>query len=151
MAMIGFDAAQFAGVAKIDSVPAGDYEVAIVESYYQETASGNGHYFKFVSEVLEGDYKGRRIFINLCVDHPNDRTVMMAKSDLGLICKAVGVPSPKDTSELHNRPFCLTLRNKRDSRTGEESSEVRSGSFRPVPEPPAYQKTDVPPWARTEG
>jgi len=90
---------------KFDVLPAGEYDVVIVNSEVKTTTAGDGRYLKLEIQVLNGPCQNRKLFDNLNLWNPNDQTQQIARGTLSSICRSVGVLTPKDSSELHNKPL----------------------------------------------
>jgi len=90
-------------------LPAGRYTAMIVKSETQATKAGNGSYLKLEIDIVDGQFKGRKLFENLNLDNPNQQAVNIAKATLANICRAVGVLHPKDSSELHLKPMSVMV------------------------------------------
>lgn len=88
-----------------DPLPTGWYNVAIDESEMKPTTEGTGSYLKLRFDVLDGQYKGRKIWEQLNLRNPNAQTVEIAQKQLSAICHAVGVLKPAKSEELHNKPL----------------------------------------------
>ncbi len=91
-----------------EPIPAGKYHAVITESEEKPTAKG-GMYIKLTVEIIEGQYKGRKVFANLNMVNANPEAVKIAKITLADICRATGVLHPRDSSELHNKPLTVKL------------------------------------------
>jgi len=65
-------------------------------------------------EVLEGDYKGRKLFYNLNVQHENEKAQMIGQSQLKKVIEAVGKDHISATEDLHDIPFYATVKIKED-------------------------------------
>lgn len=89
-------------------LPAGKYKAVITESESKPTAKG-GEYLKLTVEIIEGQYKGRKVFGNLNLKNANPEAEKIARISLADICRAVGVTHPRDSSELHNKPLVVKL------------------------------------------
>lgn len=100
-----FDATQIEPMASFDVMPAGKYVMAFTDSEMKDTASGTGQYLQMTAEVLDGEFKGRKIWVRLNLINPNQTAVDIANREFASICLAVGVPTPSDSAELHNIPF----------------------------------------------
>lgn len=148
----GFNANQVEPTATFDPIPAGKYVAAITDSEVKATKNGNGTYLQMTFTILEGENKGRLVWARLCLDHPNQQTVKIARSELSAICRAVGVMTPNDSAELHNIPLAITVKCKKRDDTGEIVNEVRGYTKREttngakVAQPATSQATA--PWAR---
>jgi hypothetical protein len=117
MALLTFDAAT---VEPADNdftpLPVGDYKVVVSSSEIKETNSNPGNkYIKFTFDVIDGKYKGRKVFENMNLwragNSDKDKTTMrIAQQNLSALCRAIGSMKISDTSELHNKPLCITLK-----------------------------------------
>ncbi len=105
----GFDARTVEPMDTFEPIPAGKYIAAITASEMKPTWAGDGSYLQLEFEVLEGDYKGRKLWVRLDLDNPNELVVKLARAKLAAICKAVGVLTPKDSVELHYLPMQITV------------------------------------------
>jgi len=93
-----------------EPLPVGDYLVAITNSDFKAAKSGKGRYISLTMEVLEGDYKGRKLFYNLNVQHENEKAQMIGQSQLKKVIEAVGKDHILDTEDLHDIPFYATVK-----------------------------------------
>jgi len=110
MAILDFDAGNVSPSQGFTLLPIGDYPVVISESSDSiKNSKGTGEYIKLTYVVLEGEYKGRKIWENLSLVHENPITVKIARQSLSAICRCVGVMHPQDTAELHNIPFRISV------------------------------------------
>ena len=156
MATLNFDANNVDPSVGFDPIRAGKYLAVIVDSETKTTKSGTGEYLQLEFEVIEGDYKGRKLWARLNIKNPNADAVRMAQADLSAICRAVNVMTPSDSVELHNLPLTITVRckkNQDDEMTNEIRGygprEANTGAVAAKPTTPAPQgASDAPPWAR---
>ena len=145
----GFDANQVEPSTVFDPIPAGKYLAAIIESSMKPTKSGKGQYLELTFQILEGDFKGRKVWARLNLDNPNAQTVKIARGELSAICRAVGVMAPNDSTDLHNLPVIIGVRCKKRQDTGEITNEVRGFAKREAASgKPQQAQTDTPPWMR---
>lgn len=119
MNLQGFDANKVDPKAGFEPLPAGYYTVAITESEQKPTKSGSGSYLNMKLEVLQGEYTKRVLWCRLNLDNPNATAVKIAQAELSAICRAVGVPTPKDSSELHFKPVVIRVKLKPNKVTNE--------------------------------
>lgn len=101
----GFNAAEHNPLDSLEPVPAGWYTVMITDSEMRPTKSGDGEYLQLALQVVEGEFQGRRIWDRLNLNNSNQTAVDIAQRALASICRAVGVLTPSDSTELHDRPF----------------------------------------------
>jgi hypothetical protein len=146
----GFDANQVEPTTSFDPLPAGKYLAAITESVLKPIKTADGNYLELTFEVVEGEFRGRKVWDRLCVNHPNPMTVKIARGNLSAICRAVGVMQPKDSAELHNIPLLVSVKVKKRSDNDELSNEIK-GYERREPEGQSRQApvtSNTPPWKR---
>ena len=110
MATINFNAENVAPSVALEALPAGKYNVVITDSDIKTNRRGDGEYLQFEFEVIDGDYRSRKLWSRLNTNNPNPDAVRMANADLSAICHAVGVLQPRDTFELHNLPLVVTVK-----------------------------------------
>ena len=147
----GFNANEVEPTADFEPIPAGKYLAAITESEMKATKKGDGSYLQLEFTVLDGDYKGRKVWDRLCINHPNDLTQKIARGNLSAICRAVGVMQPRDSVELHNIPLLITVKVKKRTDNNELTNEVKGyesktvAAGRPAQAPVSNA---TPPWKR---
>lgn len=118
----GFNADKVAPNAPREVIPAGEYVAIIKDSEKKETKAQDGHFIKLTLQVIDGPYKNRSVFDNLNLWNKSDQAVQIAQSTLSAICHAVGVKQPKDSSQLHNKPLCVSVKTRMYN--GEPQNEV---------------------------
>lgn len=159
MAFLNFDSTNIAPETTRDPIPAGTYLSHITESDLVAAKSGNGQNLKLTFEVLDGQYKGRKVFETLCVQHVNQDTQRIAQAKLSAICHATGLLRVQDSSELHYKPIKLNVTvqppaNGYDAQNrikGYESANP-AGAYAPqqpqqFAPPPAAPASSAPAWA----
>lgn len=153
MASFNFDSTTVAPDTKAEPIPAGSYIAQVTDSDLIAAKSGSGNNLRLVFEVLDGQFKGRKVFENLCVQHTNAETQRIAQSKLSALCHATGVIRISDSSELHGYPVKINVaiqqpQNGYDAKNvikGFESSNAAAGGFNaPKPAAPA---SSAPVWA----
>lgn len=125
MATLNFDANQVEPQQELKPMPEGEYKAAITASENKQTKKGDGHYLALTFDVLDGEYKGRKLWTNLNLNNPNSTAVEIAKSELSAICHAVGVLTPKDSVELHNKPLVVSVKLEKRNDTGELQNRIK--------------------------
>jgi hypothetical protein len=130
MAQLNFDASKVDPSVPFEAVPSDKYTAEISKSELKPTKSGDGSYLEIEYTILEGEYKGRKVWDRLCLNHQTQKTVEIARANLSAICHAVGILKPRDSSELHNIPLTITVKAKRDDSTGNIFNEVKGYSKR---------------------
>lgn len=120
----GFDASKVKPTS-FEPLPAGWYTVVITESENKPTKAGTGSYLQLTLEVVDGEYKGRKLFERLNLENPNAQAVEIARGTLSAICHAVNVLTPRDSSELHNKPMQANVSLRRRADNGEMTNEIK--------------------------
>lgn len=152
MAAINFDASAVSPDVGFGPIPAGQYIAQIVDSDLKTNRAGTGQYISLQFEILDGEFKGRRVFSNLTISHTNKTAEQIGQAHLSALCRAAGVMQLTDTAQLHGRPIKITVRIRKDEKYG-ESNEVTG--FEPaaiVAQSPAAAAAapaaSTPPWER---
>jgi hypothetical protein len=110
MADLGnFDANSVEPNKDFTALPAGRYEAMIVDSEMKATAAKTGEYLELTLVVLSGEYKDRQLWDRLNLKNPSDKAMQIAKGTLSSICRAVGVLTPRDSTQLHNLPLVVRV------------------------------------------
>lgn len=109
MASLNFDASQVAPKSPFAPIPAGTYLAHIIESDVSPLKTGNGMALKLTFEILDGQFKDRKIFNNLNIQHTNPDTQKYAQQDLSAICHATGNIKLTETSALHFKPVKIKV------------------------------------------
>lgn len=86
-------------------LPKGDYTCIITDSSMKASKSG-GEYLELVFQVVEGQYANRKLWSRLNLTSPNSaKAEEISQQQLSSICRAVGVMTPGDSAELHDKPI----------------------------------------------
>ena len=143
-----FDATGIEPVGAFQPLPAGDYEVVIVESKWKPTKAGTGSYLEIKCQVTKGDYAKRNLWSRLSLKNPNVTAVEIAKRELSAICHAVGVLKPKSKDELNGIPLVAKVV-VRENQDGEPTNEIKGwksaegGSAAPAATPTPKQPVNA--------
>jgi len=105
----GFNAENVEPNAPMSPVPQGEYVVIISGDKVKETKAGTGKYLELEMQIVDGEYKGRKLWDRLNMWNPSKQASEIAQRTLSAICHAVGVLTPRDSSELHNKPLIANV------------------------------------------
>ena len=146
----GFNANDVDPNVGFEPVPAGKYLAVIVDSRTKQTKNGAGEYLQLEFEIVDGPYKGRKVWERLTLRHPNETTVKIAKANLSAICRAVGVMKPNDSVELHGIPLTVVVGLKKREDNGEMTNVVKAFEKREsaAATRPSAVAGSAPPWKR---
>ena len=111
MASLGatFNAMDVEPSAGFGVVPAGEYNVKIVDTEFKPTQAGP-RALSVKMEILDGKYKGQRLFDNLNLENDNPKARDIAIKTLSAICRATNVLQLADTEQLHNIPMTVKVK-----------------------------------------
>jgi len=153
MNLSGFDANSVEPSAPMEPIPAGWYKAVFTASEEKPTKAQTGSYLQMTAEVIEGPYQGRKVIERLNLNNPNSTAVEIAQRALSAICRAVGVMTPRDSSDLHDKPFMVQIKVKPGEGSYGPSNEI--GGYEPAKSgggaasaPAASGGSSVPPWKR---
>ena len=120
-----FDAREVKPAGTYDPLPAGKYKMVATRSEMKDTKTGGGKFLEIQFEVVEGEYKGRRLTDRLNLVNSNSQAVEIARSTLSAICHATGVMQPKDSSQLHNIPLIVKVALEKRKDNGEDTNRIK--------------------------
>jgi len=150
MKLNGFNAANVEPAAVRGAIPAGKYKCVITASEEKPTRSMTGSMLKLSMQVIEGPQQGSYVFDQLNVNNPSATAQEIAERQLSAICRAVGVYTPQDSSDLHNKPLIVTVRVETTEQYGTQNkvSGYESCEKGAAPSVAAPAGAAVPPWKR---
>lgn len=125
MAAVNFNANEVEPNKSFEPLPAGKYNALITQSEEKPTKAGTGSYLELTFEVLDEEYKGRRLWARLNLNNPSDQAVAIARAELSAICHAVNVLELQDTTQLHDLPMLVKVVAKPDKVSGEVRNEIK--------------------------
>jgi hypothetical protein len=128
LSILNFNAQTVAPSTAFEPLPAGWYNVKIVESETKPVAAAGktGSYLALTLEVLDGTYIGRKIFLNLNLENENPVAVKIAYEQLSAICYVTGQIQCERSEQLHGIPFQAKL-TVRDAANGYDASNNVKG------------------------
>ncbi len=118
---LNFDAKKVEPNVGFDVIPAGEYDAVITSSKVEPTKKNDGRMVVLELQILSGEFQNRKLFDRLNLWNPSEKAVTIARGTLSAICRAVNVLTPKDTSELHNRPLRVKVAVSDDPQYGKRS------------------------------
>jgi hypothetical protein len=121
----GFDANDHKSREECRTIPAADYLAAIVEHVWKQAKSGKGRLLELTLEILDGEYKGRKIRDWLNLEHSDQTTVAIAKQALSEICRATNIMRPLDAQQFHRIPIGVTVACAKSKDTDEINNKIK--------------------------
>jgi len=119
----------------IEALPAGSYPMMIVESSYENNNKGVP-VLKFTWEVIDGPFKGRKVFENLCPQHPTSQQAReISTRTLNTINSLCGIEQLQDTTQLHGIPMMVKVNFKQDDEYGDKNEVKKHSPMEEAPIP----------------
>jgi len=137
----GFDANTVEPSKSFGLIPKSDYDAMIVESEKKTTNAGDGEYIKLTFQICSGEFINRKLWLNLNLWNKNAEAQTIAKGQLSAICRAVGIMTPKDTTELHNKPMKISIGTRKNKQSGDLENNING--FKPRQVQPVQQQTQT--------
>jgi hypothetical protein len=111
MASFAFDSTTVEPQSSIrEVIPAGNYTAMITETEIKDTKSGTGQYIRCTYQILDGEYKNRKIWSNFNIRNSNPQAEQIGKAQLASAVQAMGLTRISDTAELHNKPLVIKVK-----------------------------------------
>ena len=159
---MNFDASTVQPTSSYDPLPNGEYLVVAVASDMKTSSKSGGQYLEIELEVLDGNFKGRKLWDRINLVNSSAKTVEIAQRQLSSLCHATGVLNVTDSAQLHNIPVIATIKYKDPQNGYGASNEVRGykkANDSATPQAPQQQAAPVtrestqtagatPPWGR---
>ena len=92
-----------------DLLPQDEYVAIIEESDYKANSNNSGKMLKLTYQIIEGNFKGQKLWENLNLEHPSAQAVEISRKALNSILLAVGIDGLKDSAQLHNIPMTIKV------------------------------------------
>lgn len=135
-------------------LPAGEYQMQIIQSEMRETKAGDGQYLWLEFEILGPKYTGRKFWERLNLLNKNEVTMKVAKKQLSAICSAISLSSfPNDSEQLHFKPIKVAITHKENKQGNLEARPtylpLNGGAAAPAPAAAsAAPSATAKPWER---
>lgn len=140
MAQLNFDATNVEPDTGFDTVPAGWYNVAMDESELKPTKDGHGTYLQVRFNILDGQYRGRKLFARLNIRNANAQAQEIALRQLSAIGHAVGILQIADSQQLHGHALKVKVKIRKGDDQYEDQNEIIS--YKNINEPVATVGSD---------
>lgn len=124
MAQLNFDATQVEPDTGIDVVPAGWYNVMMDESDTKPTKDGAGTYLQCRFNIMDGQFRGRKVWCRLNIRNSNAQAQEIALRQLSAIGHAVKVLHIQDSQQLHGIPLKVKVKIRKGDDNYEDQNEI---------------------------
>jgi hypothetical protein len=85
-----------------EAFPAGDYNLIVSDITDGPFGNGSGHKVDITFEVVDGEYKGRKLFDLIALVHTNPEWAQGTQARLDALCAVAGFPALEAFSQLLN-------------------------------------------------
>lgn len=110
MANLGEDGFDDNDTGGFEPVPDGTYSLIATESSLEENSKGTGQLLKFSFEIIDGEFKGRKIWEQFNWTHSKAQVQEIGRQRLAAFRNACGLSKILNSEELHNLPFNANIR-----------------------------------------
>lgn len=97
---VPFSPATVEPATDFDVYPPGKYSVLIEAAEVKPTKTGTGHILKLTMQILDGEYKGRKLFDNINLQNPSAQCVEIGMRTLSALGRALSIAAITDTTQL---------------------------------------------------
>lgn len=104
-----FDSRNVAPHLGFEPIPKGDYPVHLIGGEVALTAAGTGTKINLEAEVLDGPFKGRKVYENINYRNPNPQCEQIGQGQFSALCHATSVVAVSDISQLLRIPFTISV------------------------------------------
>ena len=134
-------------------LPKGSYPALCIKHEVKTKPEVGGKYHQWTFQLLEGEFKNQKQFLNLYFLHPDAQTRAKTNSKYGSLKVAAGLVAPSNGAEFVNKPVVLVVDCFPDKATKELRNSIKNVLPRmtgPTPSPqqqvnaPAGQTTATP-------
>ena len=105
----GFDASTVEPTSSFDVIPAGEYNAICSKTEVKKTKDEKGKFISATFQIFDGEFDGRLVFQNITLSNPSDKATEIGKRELSSFCRAINVITPKDTSDLLEKPLVIKV------------------------------------------
>jgi hypothetical protein len=102
----GFNPATVPPADDFDVLPPDKYPVMCEEAEVKPTKAGTGYYIALLFTIIDGAFKGRKLWGNININNPSQKCVEIGLRSLAALGQAVGIPNIVDTAQLKGKA-CL--------------------------------------------
>lgn len=106
MAVINFNANNVTpDEGRGDPLPTGWYNMMVISSELKPTRDTMGTILAIVSQVVDGQYAGRKVYGNFNMKNNSEKAQEIGHKQFSALCHAVRVLMVQDTAQVHNIPY----------------------------------------------
>ena len=107
-------------------LPAGRYNCVVSDITEGQNKSGDGYFVKVETTIIDGEFKDRKFFDHLNVEHSNQTAQDMAQAALTELYLALGFDRPTPAANLINRRVNVNAGVRKNKQTNEPQQSVQN-------------------------
>lgn len=149
----GYNPNEVEAQTSFEALPAGDYVMLATAGEIKQTKAGTGSYVMLTNEVMEGEFKGRKVWSRFNVVNPNEQAVTIGRAQLKQLAEAINNADANDIQGFLDKPFTASVTYKDDPKYG-PSNDIKkyapyvAGAQQATTTAPAQAaSSDKPSWA----
>lgn len=108
-------------------LPEDRYSLEIIESEY--AVSHDGAALRCKAQVIDGERAGRVYWLSYDLENLDESMQQAGQREFAGLRRAVGVPAPEDSAELHWKAFDVQIGVRANEDTGEPENVIRKYIF----------------------
>ena len=120
-----FDADEHEKMREFDALPPDWYLAGINDAQLKQARSGKGTYLAVTFEILDGEYRGRKLWANMNIRHDSETAQRIGQQELATLSVAVGIHRLEDSAELNGKTLYIRVTAKPNKDSGEIENEVK--------------------------
>jgi len=113
--MFSFDATKITPSNSFDPIPPSQYNAMITDAVLKPTKAGTGTLMALTFEILEDNYKGRKVFTQINIQNPNPTAERIGHEELAGICNAINKLQLSDPAEMLDIPLAIKVTIEQDA------------------------------------
>lgn len=107
---VAFDATQVQPAVPFEALPGGKYPAEITDGEIKPSGTGTNLRCELEFTVVDGPFKGRKVFDGFNYQHENAQTQEISQRQLSAISHSINVLRWQDVQELFRKPFLLQVK-----------------------------------------
>lgn len=109
-------------------IPEGSYQAVILNSELKSNSKNTGSFLALTIVITQGQYANTELIERLNIIHSKEDTRQIAYKTLARISESLGMATtPQDSSELHNKPLVIEIKNKKSNDWVNDKGETVEG------------------------
>ena len=158
MVNFNYNVSEITPTGSYDPLPSNWYVAQVTSAEAKTPKSGRGEMLCVTFEIIDGEFRGRKVWGNYCHVHPTPKAQEIARQHISAISHAVGIPNCDNSDHWYQLPLKIKVKLKRDKNSDEMVNEIVGYASveriaptpKAAPNPSAGKQAEsgTPPWMR---